>query len=48
MKGTVQYFPVVPFIMPNTMVLSFKCLGEMLNCNLLNESYPVESSGDAV
>ena len=30
------------------MILTFERLDEMLNCNHLNESYPVESSGDAV
>ena len=30
------------------MILTFERLDEMLNCNYLNESYPVESSGDAV
>ena len=49
MKATVQYFPMVPFITLNKMILTFECFDEMLNnCNLLNESYPAESSGDAV
>ena len=47
-KATVQYFPMVPFITLNKMILTFECLDEMLNFNLLNESYPADSSGDAV
>ena len=48
-KATVQYFPMVPFITLNKMILTFECFDEMLNnCNLLNESYPAVSSGDAV
>ena len=30
------------------MVLTFECLDEMINYNLLNERYPVESSGVAI
>ena len=30
------------------MILTFERLDEMLNFNHLDESYPVESSGDAV
>ena len=30
------------------MILTFECLDYMINCNHLNESYPVEISGDAV
>ena len=30
------------------MILTFERLDEMLNCNHLNESYPVERFGDAV
>ena len=39
MKATEQYFPVVLFIMPYKVVLTFKSVDEILQCNLSNESY---------
>ena len=39
MKATEQYFPVVPFIMLNKVVLAFESVVEILKCDHLNESY---------
>ena len=39
MKATEQYFPVVLFIMLYKVVLTFKSVDEILQCNLSNESY---------
>ena len=35
MKATEQYFPVVLFIMLNKVVLTFKSVGEILKCDLI-------------
>ena len=39
MKDTVQYFPVVLFIMLYKVVLTFESVDEILNCDHSNESY---------
>ena len=39
MKATEQYFPVVLFIMPYKVVLTFEFVDEILNCDHSNESY---------
>ena len=39
MKATVQYFPVVLFIMLYKVVLSFESVYEILKCDNLNERY---------
>ena len=39
MKATEQYFPVVLFIMPYKVVLTFESVDEILWCYHLNESY---------
>ena len=39
MKATKQYFPVVLFIMPYKVVLTFESVDEILWCYHLNESY---------
>ena len=39
MKATVQYFPVVLFIMLYKVVLTFKSVDEILKCDQSNESY---------
>jgi len=39
MKATEQYFPVVLFIMPFKVVLTFESVDEVLKCDHLNESY---------
>ena len=38
-KATVQYFPVVLFIMLYKVVLTFESVDEILKCNHSNESY---------
>ena len=38
MKATEQYFPVVLFIMPYKMVLTFESVYEILQCDHSNES----------
>ena len=35
-----QYFPVVLFIMPYEVVLTFESVDEILKCDHSNESYP--------
>ena len=39
MKATEQYFPVVLFIMPYKVVLTFESVDEILKCDHSNESY---------
>ena len=39
MKATEQYFPVLLFIMPRKVVLTFESVGEILKCDHANESY---------
>ena len=39
MKASEQYFPVVLFIMPYQVVLTFELVDEILQCDLSNESY---------
>ena len=39
MKATVQYFPVVLFIMLYKVVLTFGSVDEILKCDHSNESY---------
>ena len=38
-KATEQYFPVVLFIMPYKVVLTFESVDEILTCDHSNESY---------
>ena len=38
MKATEQYFPVVLFIKLYKMVLTFESVGEILQCDYLNDS----------
>ena len=38
-KATEQYFPVVLFIMPYKVVLTFESENEILQCDHTNESY---------
>ena len=39
MKATKQYFPVVLFIMPHKVLLTFESVGKVLKCDHSNESY---------
>ena len=39
MKANEQYFPMVPFIMLYTVVLTFESVDEILKCDHSNESY---------
>ena len=39
MKTTEQYFPVVLFIMPYKVVLTFESVDKILKCDHSNESY---------
>ena len=39
MKATEQYFPVVLFIMLQTVVLTFESIDKILKCDPSNESY---------
>ena len=39
MKATRQYFPVVLFVMLYKVVLTFKSVDEILECDHSNESY---------
>ena len=39
MRATEQYFPVVLFIMLYKVVLTFKSVDEIRNCDHSNESY---------
>ena len=39
MKATEQYVPVVRFIMPYKVVLTFESVDEILKCDHSNESY---------
>ena len=39
MEATEQYFPVVLFIMPYKVVLTFASVDEILKCDHSNESY---------
>ena len=39
MKASEQYFPVVPFIMLYTLVLTFESVDQILKCDHSNESY---------
>ena len=39
MKATEQYFPVVLFIMPYKVILTFESVDEILKCDHSNESY---------
>ena len=43
-KATEQYFPVVLFIMQYKVILTFKSVDIILQCDHLNESYRVEVS----
>ena len=47
-KATEQYFPVVLFIMPYKMVLTFESVDEILKCHHSNKSYRAVLSCDAV
>ena len=38
-KSTEQYFPVVLFIMPYKVVLTFESVDEILKCDQSSESY---------
>ena len=38
-KATEQYFPVVLFIIPYNVVLTFECVDDNLKCGHSNESY---------
>ena len=38
MKATEQYFPMVPFIMLYTVVLTFESVDEILKCDHSNEN----------
>ena len=38
-KATEQYFPVVMFIMPYKVALTFESLDEIIKCDNPNESY---------
>ena len=48
MKAAEQYFPVVLFIMPYKVILTFESVDEILTCDHSNESYRAVLSGDAV
>ena len=48
MKATVQYFPVVLFIMLCKVVLTFDSVDEILKCDHSNKSYCVALSSGAV
>ena len=39
MKATEQYFPVVLFIEPCKVILTFESVDEILKCDHSNESY---------
>ena len=39
MKASEQYFPMVPFIMLYTVVLTFESVDQILKCDHSNESY---------
>ena len=39
MKASGQYFPVVLFIMPYEVVLTFEAVDEILKCNCSNENH---------
>ena len=39
MKATVQYFPVVLFVMLYKVILAFESVDEILKCDHSNESY---------
>ena len=42
MKAVEQYFSVVLFIMLYKVALTFESVDGILNCNYLNESYPIQ------
>ena len=46
MKATEQYFPVVLFIMPYKVVLTFESVDEILKCDHSNERYRTVFSSD--
>ena len=48
MKATVQYFPVVLFMMLYKVVLTFEFADEILKCDHSNESYCAVLSWGAV
>ena len=48
MKATEQYFPVVLFIMPYKVILTFESVDEILKYNHSNESYSAVLSWRAV
>jgi len=48
MKATEQYFPVVLFIMPYKVVLTFESVDEILKCDHSNEIYSEVVSCGAV
>ena len=48
MKATEQYFPVVLFIMPYQVVLTFESADEILWCDHSNESSPSVLTHDAI
>ena len=48
MKATEQYFPVVLFIVPYKVVLTFESVDEILKCDHSNESYRAVLSCGAV
>ena len=48
MKATEQYFPVVLLIILYKVVLTFESVGEILNCDHLNESYSAVLNGGAI
>ena len=39
MKATEQYFPVVLFILPYKVILTFESVNEIQECDHSNESY---------
>ena len=48
MKATVQYFPVVLFVILYKLNIAFQFVDEILKCDHLNESYRAVLSSDAV
>ena len=48
MKATEKYFPVVLFIMPYKVVLTFDSVDEILMCDQSNKSYRAVLSCDDV
>ena len=44
MKATEQYFPVVLFIMPYKVILTFESVDENLKCDHLNGSHTINGT----